>query len=253
MKLTEDEIISNYDKLIKFINENFNNTDRANQLKKIYTNDVFVDRLLYAPASSKEYYHNCFPGGYIIHILNVIKFAQELDKLWVDIMENKRTYTYEELLFVALNHDLGKLGDKNEELYITHDIRWKKERGELYDFNSNINHMKVEDRTLFLLQQYDIKVTLNEYLAIKLHDGLYDDSNRDYLINWSDAKKLKTDLPIILHHADMMSTMMEYRNWKNNEISQQTKKKIKNKSVKQTNIKGVIKNTDLINSFFNKK
>jgi hypothetical protein len=70
--------------------------------------------------------------------------------------------------------------------------------------------MTVPDRGLWLLNQLNIEVSKNEYLAIKLHDGLYDESNKPYLISWAPETKLRTSLPYIIHQADLLAARVEF-------------------------------------------
>jgi hypothetical protein len=56
---------------------------------------------------------------------------------------------------------------------------------------------------------------LNEYLAIKIHDGVYDDANKPYYIGFTLESKMKSTLPLILHHADMMASRFEFERWAN--------------------------------------
>jgi hypothetical protein len=89
-----------------------------------------------------------------------------------------------------------------------------KNRGEIYTFNTQMDYMTVPDRGLWLLSQSGIEVSKNEWLAIKLHDGLYDESNKPYLLSWAPETKLRTSLPIIIHQADMMAARIEFeREW----------------------------------------
>jgi hypothetical protein len=69
--------------------------------------------------------------------------------------------------------------------------------------------MKVPDRSVFLLQEFNVKYTESEYLAIKLHDGLYSKGNESYLMSAQPDLALKDDLPILLHHADHLATLIE--------------------------------------------
>jgi hypothetical protein len=74
--------------------------------------------------------------------------------------------------------------------------------------------MTVPDRGLWLLSQLGIEVSKNEWLAIKLHDGLYDDANKPYLMSWSPETKLRTSLPYIVHQADLLAARVEFeREW----------------------------------------
>ena len=73
--------------------------------------------------------------------------------------------------------------------------------------------MKVPDRGLWLLQHYGVKVTDKEYIGIKLTDGLYDEANKSYLMSYNPDWQLRSNLPYILHQADMMATHIEYDQW----------------------------------------
>ena len=74
--------------------------------------------------------------------------------------------------------------------------------------------MKTADRSLFFLQHFDIKTTESEYLAIKLHDGLYDESNKSYFISYLPQNNLRI-LPYIVHISDLFATKKEFQTWRN--------------------------------------
>ena len=74
--------------------------------------------------------------------------------------------------------------------------------------------MRVPDRALFLLQHFGVKCSVNETLAIKLADGLYDEANTYYMKVFDAKRSLKNHLPYILHWADHMATTVEYDEWK---------------------------------------
>ena len=75
--------------------------------------------------------------------------------------------------------------------------------------NPKLQFMKVPDRSIFLLQEFGVAFSENEYLAIKLHDGLYSKGNESYLMAGLPEFSLKTDLPILLHHSDHLATLIE--------------------------------------------
>ena len=130
MNLKVDELKENYDKLIEIINKNFTG-DRKEKLLKMY--DDLGERMLLAPASSYNYFHGAFPGGYVIHVLNVVKIIQTVYKLWKHYGAYTDDYTFEELIFVALNHDLGKIGNPEHEFYLPNDSDWHiKNQGKYY-------------------------------------------------------------------------------------------------------------------------
>jgi hypothetical protein len=125
------------------------------------------------------------------------------------------TYTKEELVFSALNHDLGKMGDEENESYIPQTDNWRREKlGEDYMFNTKVPFASVPDRGLFLLQAHGIQYTFNEMITIQTHDGLYDEANKKYLMTYLPEQKPRTSLPFIVHQADLMAARIEFeREW----------------------------------------
>ena len=210
-QLTEQQLKDNYDKLRNLISETFTG-ERLEKLNKLY--DDFEDRIIVAPASGKEEYHYCHIGGYVEHILHVVDTARKVSKLYEQI-GGTIEWTDEELVFAALHHDLGKVGDLEQEHYIPQENDWRvKNLGEIFVSNTDIQNMRPPERGLFILQHYGIVCTLNETLGIKLADGIYDDSNEYYLKVFDAKKALKNHLPYILHWADHMSTQAEYDEWR---------------------------------------
>lgn len=204
-KLSPEQMMENLNKFYKLINTHI--TDRKDQLTDFYKS--IEDLLVMAPASTKLDHHNCFPGGYLDHVIRVVEASLVYQKVW-DKFGQTKTYTDEELVFSAINHDLGKLGTVDQPVYIQNDSQWHIEKqGALYKYNPKVTHMRISDRSLFYLQEKGIPVTENEYLAIKLHDGLYEEGNKPYFMSYNKDTELKCNLVHILHHADMMASRVE--------------------------------------------
>ena len=180
------------------------------------------------PAASVDHHHNAFPGGYVDHIIRVMDCALKLKDVWASTGAYI-DYTDEELIFAAMNHDLGKIGTEEAEQYQPNDSEWhRKNMGKIYKMNPANPFMTVPDRGLFLLQARGIQMSFNEYLGIKLHDGLYEEANKPYYISHAKESKLRSNLPILLHHADHMASRVEFEMWDRNEGSQ-TKEPTKRK------------------------
>jgi hypothetical protein len=119
-------------------------------------------------------------------------------------------YEIEELMFAAVCHDLGKIGTEQAEQYIHNPSDWhRKNLGKLYTNNPANAFMTVPDRSLKLLADRNIRVTDNEWFGIKLHDGLYEEANKPYYIGFNPESALRTNLPYILHQADLMASRIE--------------------------------------------
>ena len=77
-----------------------------------------------------------------------------------------------------------------------------------------MQYMSVTDRALYLLQHFDIKISQVEWLSIKVSDGMYDESNQQYLKTFRPENSFKTSLPYLIHWADHMATRAEFTEWK---------------------------------------
>tara|TARA_Y100000310_G_scaffold270538_1_gene284425 strand:- start:521 stop:973 length:453 start_codon:yes stop_codon:yes gene_type:complete len=120
---------------------------------------------------------------------------------------------------VAMNHDLGKVGDLENDYYVPNDSEWhRKNQGKIYNHNPNLHYMTVSDRSIWLLNQFDIKISEVEHLGIKLTDGLYDKANEPYLITYLEENQLSWNLPHIVHQADMMASRIENESNKKNKL-----------------------------------
>ena len=231
-ELTPEQIQHNYNNLRNLIDVNFSG-ERLERLNKMY--DYFEERMVLAPASGKEHYHNCHVGGYVEHILHITLFSLQIKDLWE---KNGATidFTEEELVFSALHHDLGKIGDLAEDYYKVQDNSWfVKNRGEYYTHNDKLNYMTVTDRALWLLQHFGIKMSEKEYIGLRLTDGMYEEANKSYYVSYSPGRSLKTNIAFILHQADMMATKIEFDEWKRGyTVKVEEKKEVVEKKTEQS-------------------
>jgi len=252
--LTAEQIQSNWDEFCENI-ETYISSPRREKLLEFY--EKYEDRIMMMPAAHKKEYHNAFPGGYVEHVNRVVRCAIKQQGLWADEGADMSTFTEEELVFSAINHDLGKMGDEENESYIPQTDKWRREKlGEDYMFNKAVPFASVPDRGLFLLQSHGIRYSFNEMVAIQTHDGLYDEGNKKYLFSFQPEQKPRTSLPFILHQADLMAARIEFeREWlpkfknpvptqeSNFTLQKEVKKSTKDKALSQ------LKNENLKNIF----
>lgn len=219
--LTEDQMAENYELLISKIDEYRKKYPDGSRFDNLY--NFYMDNagsIITEPASGKLYFHSAFRGGYVHHILTVYEFGKRIKSLYETVGE---TFTDEEMFVTLINHDLFKVGDpfNNIPYYLDQDSDWhKKNQKEYFLHNPDLEWMEMTDRTLYTLSKINFPLTQNEYIAIKIHDGLYVDGNKPYLINWSENKTLRSNLPYLAHHADMLATRHEYMEYKNQKIVQ---------------------------------
>ncbi len=209
--LTAEQIQKNYDKHLKIINH-YLETNRAIECHNMVKH--MEDTYVMAPASSKTWYHNAFAGGYVDHVNRVVEFAIAQHNL-DEKMGGTIDYTQEQLVFAALFHDLGKMGDGDRPNYIPQTDKWRQDKlSEMYTYNPDLDFMLIPDRSLFILQKFGIKVDQKEFLGIRCHDGVFDKANEAYFFSNVESSRQKTALVSILHTADFLASKVEYDMWK---------------------------------------
>jgi hypothetical protein len=239
--LEAEKIKSNWEQYRELVNTLF--PTRKMALNKMY--DALEDRIAMMPASSMEHFHNAFAGGYVDHVLRVMDCVEALYFTWSTQGADMSGYTREEMLFAAMHHDLGKVGFPGEgnEVYQVETSDWhRKNQGKMYKSNPNIPFTMVPDLSIWLLQEYDVKMSWTEYQAIKIHDGMYDEANKPYFVARSAQAKLKTNLPIILHHADHMASTIEFERWRNKDNATPKPVVEKSKVTKSNGLKNLAEN-----------
>jgi hypothetical protein len=192
MSLTPEEIETNWKKMLSLLEKC---GDRAPAALAMV--EALGERLALCPASGKRDYHNAFPGGLVDHSLRVLGNAMRL----VGAFGWK--IPRDSLILACLFHDLGKVGDHENDYYIPQTDQWRVDKlGEEYTYNKDIQYMTVPDRGIFLCQHFGLRLKQDELLAIRLNDGQYAEENGAY--------KLKEPmLADVVHMADLISTKQE--------------------------------------------
>lgn len=219
MSLSAEKIQKNYEKHLKIVETYI--TDRKDACISMIKH--MEETYVMAPASSKTWYHSAFPGGYVDHVNRVVEYAVKQMRLYQE-MGGTVDFTEEELVFAALFHDLGKMGDGDRPNYIPQTDKWRQDKlSEAYTYNPDLDFMLIPDRSLFILQKFGISVNQKEWLGIRLHDGVFDKANEAYFFSNMESSRQKTSLVSILHSADFLASKVEYDMWKNNNGSSEPK------------------------------
>ena len=255
-ELTPQQIEQNWNKLRNIIQDTFEG-ERLDNLNKMY--DHFEDRMCMAPASGKEHFHYAHVGGYVEHVLHIIDYSQQLRSVWE---KNGATinFTDEELIFAAMHHDLGKVGDLEHDYYVPNESEWhRKNQGAIYTHNKELQHMTVTDRAIFLLGHFKVPMSENEYIGLRLTDGMYEEANKAYYIAYQPERQLRSNIAYILHQADMMATHIEYDEWKRSQEQEEVRVQSNVENIKkavtmeETSEQLTEKSKDLFNELFGDK
>jgi hypothetical protein len=192
MSLTPEEIEANWKKMLKLLGKLGDRSEPALAMV-----DALGERLALCPASAKRDFHNAFPGGLVEHSLRVLGNAMKLTSAF------DWTIPRDSLIIGTLFHDLGKVGDVDNDYYLPQTDSWRIEKlGEEYTHNQKMQYMTVPDRSIFLCQHFGLKLNQDELLAIKLNDGFVVQENKAFCLKE----------PLLAHvvmTADYIATMQE--------------------------------------------
>ncbi len=156
------------------------------QFKTLIT---YLEQLGYFETPASHKYHLPFPGGLLIHHVNVTLVLLHMKPVLYP------SITDESCVIVGLTHDVGKLGTSGRPYYAlkpSDEGMYAKKEDPKPD---SPVYMGVAIRSLAIVSS---KVDLStwESQAIVYHDGQYIEDNRP-------AKLKETPLTLLLHHADM--------------------------------------------------
>lgn len=147
-----------------------------------------------APASTRH--HGADEGGLAIHSINVfyaaLDIATALNPLVTQEMKDSIT-------ICALLHDLGKVGQFGQPLYIENILKKGRSEAQPYKTNPDLLTLDHEIVSVIEIQKY-ITLTPDEQFAIALHNGLYTDIGRYSL------KGNERPLQMIIHFADLWAS-----------------------------------------------
>jgi 23S rRNA maturation-related 3'-5' exoribonuclease YhaM len=107
--------------------------------------DEIGTRMAACPASSATKFVGAFPGGLTWHSLEVLKVMKELNKIYDAGLSD------DSLIVTALFHDVGKIGNKTEDLYLPQESDWHVKRGMMFVLNENVSNIPVCIRSLWWL------------------------------------------------------------------------------------------------------
>jgi len=141
--------------------------------------ETLGQRICEAPAAPNKDHHFSYPGGLVASALNIAAFM--VSHNGIGKTESNPAINKKSIIKVALLHDVGRMGDLEQNYYLEQDSDWHIEKlGQLYKINKEIEYMKPIERTLYLLQHFSVSLSKEEYIALL---SLSEDSARNSLGN----------------------------------------------------------------------
>jgi hypothetical protein len=162
--LNEEMILKNYERFMKGSQKYGFACDKLFEL----LGKEFIE----APASTKLDRHNAFKGGLVDHILRVTEIALKINKsLPLELQSST-----DSLVKVGFLHQIGKA-----KLYKPNPSEWHKEKlGEMYVYDNELTPLSVGERSIFIIKEAGINLTIEEYQAILNFSKPYEDKQALY-------------------------------------------------------------------------
>jgi hypothetical protein len=194
--LSEEQLVQNYEKYSSLLLQS--GEQRSSELGDLLNH--LGDRLVLCPASIKKSHHSCFPGGLIDHSLRVLKNCSRLMKVAPDLYGD---VPEQSVVFTALLHDLGKVGDLTHDRYIPQTNDYYAKRGNLYEINHEMVASTVGHASIFMLQHFKIMMSYDEFQSIIIGDDLQNSEENNIY------KMRETSLTLLIQQSNRISCEQE--------------------------------------------
>ena len=138
--------------------------------------DSLGERIAACPSSMKIDQPGCHPGGLVENSLEVTSVMRSLN----DALDYG--YQIQSLIKVGLLHDIGKIGNLEKEYFLPQESEWHREKlGQMFIYNPDLQKMSVTHRTLYILQNFGVSLSEEEWIAIQISSGTHFEENRFYV------------------------------------------------------------------------
>lgn len=156
--------------------------ERRKIIHEMFWGDAGIwDRFSLSPASTK--YHDSEEGGLLKHTLEVTDAMLKLNEAMNLNLDE------ESIIICGLFHDLGKIGSETQAMYLPN-------KGPGYSFNTVVGKLPHSLWSTFILQEFGIVLSEDEYQAIIFHNGRYTSMG-------DEIRNHETTLQWLLHTCDV--------------------------------------------------
>jgi hypothetical protein len=158
--ITTKEIEKIQDNFVKFTSLVQKIENPANKEKLLKLLNDQKDRIAVTPTATRLEYHGAYAGGLIQNNLQVTKLMSELNKVYESRLKT------DSIILLGLFHNIGKIGNEKEDLYLQQESDWHRNKGMMFEFNSDLNRIPVSTRSLYWLNKYEVSLSEEEVYAI---------------------------------------------------------------------------------------
>lgn len=161
---TNEQILETYEKYIGLISKYFSDANSTE------LDAALGPRLAVAPRGL-TLAEGGTAGGLVDYAIRLAKKS----KIFTEVVDHKS------LVRVALIHELGKLGDENQDQYVPQESSWHIEKlGQYYKYNESCEKMSFIHRTLYFVSKFGFQLSSDEWIAILTSGGFHLEENRFY-------------------------------------------------------------------------
>lgn len=171
MKLVKENI-----EIIGALIEKYIVTERKSSIKSMLESPV-GELFFMSPLTSVESFGFCHDGGLAAHSIEVFRNLKKLNDAF------GANFSDESMLVCALFHYIGRCCDSSMKspYYIGQKDDWKIEKGYLYDVSDEGVFMTRQLKSLFVLSNFGIQMSPEEFTAIYLCDGFHTYENKAFV------------------------------------------------------------------------
>lgn len=165
----------NYNLYCDIIKKHFKDDIRyKNIMKMVIDLEMNIKK---SPATYNGNLYSSYEGGYLNHILNVYYNSVEYYNFLQNI-DYEMKFTKNEYYFIVLFHDTGLLGYRKNRYFYKNPQEWHAaNKGIHYVVNDSFIGLNPKYVANFIFQNYDIKLTENEYIAMMEYNSKFDISD----------------------------------------------------------------------------
>lgn len=137
--------------------------------------DLYGQRIVETSFSQKLEEPFCGYGGLLEFLLKVAKTARSMSAgLGINVINHS-------VIKAALFCDIGRIGSEAFPRLVEQESEWHKEKlGQYFTWHENAERASINDLSLYHLQNMGIRLSYDEWLAIKVAQGGHLEENRFY-------------------------------------------------------------------------
>lgn len=149
--LTEKEILNNKEIFLSKVKKySIFNESLLNELGE----ELFI-----SPSHISEDFKYSYPGGLIEHIIQITTYMIKLNNL---LPESKKIDD-ETIIKTVFLSQIGKCG-----MFKVNSNEWAKKNGKFYEYSKQNVILKYNERSLYMIQKYNISISESQYQAISM-------------------------------------------------------------------------------------